>query len=348
MRYICKDPVVRFRTVGLALTLQCNFECAHCITESGPRTRAQFTLREATRLIDGIAAESENICFTGGESLLRKDLLLKCLRRAKDRDLVPTLVTNGFWARDESSTRRMLAELADGGLFGICVSLDRFHLPFVRQEHAQRIAALASEYGLQHIVRICHTKDDEFPDVMKKDPSSKGIRFHEVQVLRLGRAKSFPPACFDRAPDCPNHHCTTVLSPLALPSGLVQACCGPGIHFSRENPLNLGNWREESIRTILHRARTDAFTMMLNNFGPVGFLRMVRERNGRIAGFRKRRTYTGICELCLDMLNNRDLVRAAERLFEDRELQMKMIAGQVYLQSHIFLKDKGYLDLPTA
>ena len=95
MNPISKDPVVELKTVGLALTMQCNFECAHCITESSSKLRERISLENALALIEDIARESKNICFTGGESFLRRADLFECIAAAKNKGLLVSVVSNG-------------------------------------------------------------------------------------------------------------------------------------------------------------------------------------------------------------------------------------------------------------
>lgn len=345
MKQISNESVVRLRTVGLALTMQCNFECSHCITESGPKRVESIKSSEAFKLIDEIASESESICFTGGESLLKKNLLISCIKRARKNDLIPTLVTNGYWANEKETTKKIVKELSDAGLSGICISLDRFHLPFVGHDNAIRIAKISKEYGLNHVIRVCAILNDDFAEKLTGQNRLPFINYQKVRVVRLGRAMSLPPSWFKTASDLPGGCCSTVLSPIVLPNGTVQACCGPGVNFEETNPLNLGNWKHESLANILRRAKSSPFVMALNNKGPKGIVELAK-KNGFEHLLRRRSEYTGICELCIDICNSPEAVRKIESSFNDTELRLKLIAGQVYQQSHIYLKKLGYLELP--
>lgn len=345
MKQISNEPVVRLRTVGLALTMQCNFECSHCITDSGPKRVESIEASEAFKLIDEIGSESESICFTGGESLLKKDLLISCIERARKNDLIPTLVTNGYWADEKETAKKILKELSDAGLSGICISLDRFHLPFVGQNNAIRIARISKEYGLNHVIRVCSILNDDFAEKLTGKDRLPCINYQKVRVVRLGRAMSFPSSLFKTASKLPGGHCSTVLSPIVLPNGTVQACCGPGVNFEEMNPLNLGNWKHESLGNILRKAKSSPFVMALNNIGPKGIVELAK-KNGFGHLLRRRSEYTGICEVCIDICNSPEIASRLENSFNDPELKLKLIAGQVYQQSHIYLKKLGYLELP--
>lgn len=346
MRYISNDAVVCFRTVGLSLTLQCNFRCAHCITESSPENRQKLFRNDAEMLVREIAAESPAICFTGGESFLTKDTLLSCLELARRSGVISTLVTNAFWATSDARAREILLELMSAGLQGICISLDRFHLDYVSPQNAIRVAAISKEIGLSHAIRVCRTKRDSFATKLLATYKSSEFHFQIVKVLRLGRARGLSVNSFNETRSIPRARCSTVLSPIVQPDGSVQACCGPGIHFSRENPLHLGNWRKEPLSKILRRARSDAFIMALSNQGPAGLIKMI-DGDGMAEYFpRRRKTFTGICELCLDICNNPHLVHSIEKHFALKTVQSKLIAGQACQQSLSYLQRLGFLELP--
>ncbi len=347
MRSISKDPVVELKTVGLALTMQCNFECDHCITESTPNLRERISLNNSLSLIDEIALESKNICFTGGESFLRRRDLFECITAARNNGLVVSVVSNGYWAKNENTTIKNLEMLAKAGVSGICISLDRFHLAYVDSQNALRIARLSKEVGINHLIRVCATRNDPFADSLIEENRADGINFQRVRVLRMGRAKFLPFESFSVTEELPEGCCTTVRSPIVLPSGLVQACCGPGVEFEPSNPLNLGNWKEESLGAILRRARTSPLVMALHNKGP-RYIANLLDINMEIIRSGKQKSYTGICELCTDICNNPEIVDGIDNKFQEPSMKSRLIAAQVYQQSYAYLTRNEYLDLPEV
>ena len=342
MRSIAVDPVVQLKTVGLALTLQCNFHCSHCITESSPQETDKMDIDVKIVLED---SSLENICFTGGESLLCEEMLIDCISEARSKGLIVSLVTNGFWAKDEVSVKSILKKLSHSGVSGVCISLDQFHLPFVEFENAIRVARTASEFGINHLIRVCATKNDKFAEYLIDKNRFPEINFQRVRVLRMGRAKKLPNSCFNFTRELPEGCCTTVRSPIVLPNGLVQACCGPGINFKSRNPLNLGNWKEEELGTILRRSRTSPLVMFLYSLGPKLLYDSLMNYDVE-ASIKCRAKYSGICELCVDICNNTDILKTMESMFLHQEMKQKLIASQIYQQSHMFLKKQDYLDLP--
>ncbi len=142
--------------VGIEVTRACNFRCRHCFVDAGRRGKAELTRAEIARLLEDVqAAGAQDICWSGGEPLLRKDLeALTAL--AAEQGLAVGMVSNGYFA-----TRERLATLADAGLGGIQVSLDgpdrasaeRWRLgPKNAFEKAQAAVRTAVELGLQTTV----------------------------------------------------------------------------------------------------------------------------------------------------------------------------------------------------
>lgn len=345
MKKLAEDPVANFRTVGLALTLKCNYSCGHCINDSGPNRNGSVGLNEAIDLISDISQASRGICFTGGESLLETGKVLECIRAASRLGLNVSLVSNGYWAQTRASAQSMISELASAGLGSLCISMDQFHLPFGKPEQALYIAEACKACGIDNAIRVCCTKEDDFADGFADHGKYPDVAFHRVPVLRMGRAASLPLELFRTRTYVPNESCDTVLAPIALPNGKVQACCGPGIEFNDSNPLNLGNWREEKLSHILIRARGNPLIAALHNLGPRGILTLLEE-NGFSAAVKSREAYTGICELCVDMCNTPSLVAEMEALFSRPEIAMRLIAGQAYQQCFRYLEKNKYLGLP--
>jgi radical SAM protein with 4Fe4S-binding SPASM domain len=97
----------------------CNLSCAHCFAAPLPRAGRPLDLGELDGLFRELAAlGSFRLGLTGGEPLLRKDLL-DVLDSATEAGLHPCLTTNGFMVTDE-----LARALGERELVWINVSLD--------------------------------------------------------------------------------------------------------------------------------------------------------------------------------------------------------------------------------
>ncbi|MFO0929137.1 MAG: radical SAM protein [Gemmataceae bacterium] len=95
------DHLVGPLAVHLEIIGACNLTCTHCFAGTLPRNQHPLTVAEMARLFGELAAlGSYRLGLTGGEPLLRKDLL-EILDAATDAGLHPCLTTNGVLLTEE-------------------------------------------------------------------------------------------------------------------------------------------------------------------------------------------------------------------------------------------------------
>ena len=107
-------------SIILELTHACNERCAYCVTRAGKSLHNELTFAEFDRLVDEIIALRINpVNLTGGDPLLRKDLLLHMARRISQAGLTPKLLTNAVLI-----TEKVAQELHEAGIRKAQVSID--------------------------------------------------------------------------------------------------------------------------------------------------------------------------------------------------------------------------------
>lgn len=100
-------------------TNECNSTCRHCYRDAGVRREEELNTAEGMSLIDEIAGAGFKIMiFSGGEPLLRKDIL-DLVAHAKQRGLIPVFGTNGTLITGEMARR-----LKEAGAQAMGISLD--------------------------------------------------------------------------------------------------------------------------------------------------------------------------------------------------------------------------------
>lgn len=109
--------------VSWNLTRRCNLACGHCYLDAVQRKSeapGELSTEEARRVVAQIAeaAPGAMLVLTGGEPLLRGDLLL-LVTYAQDRGLMPVVGTNGLLL-----DRDRAAALCAAGAAGVGISLD--------------------------------------------------------------------------------------------------------------------------------------------------------------------------------------------------------------------------------
>lgn len=104
------------------LTNRCNLRCRHCFNRSGenPFVEDELTDEEVLDFLhDVVAMQPLNLCFCGGEPLLRKELLLQGIRLLAENGIRASMVTNGLLM-----TETVARQLVEAGVYQAQVSVD--------------------------------------------------------------------------------------------------------------------------------------------------------------------------------------------------------------------------------
>ncbi|XXF65559.1 radical SAM protein [Thermoanaerobacterium thermosaccharolyticum] len=105
------------------MTNKCIFRCLHCYNSSGENIVIDDELAddEVVEFIKDVAKmQLYNVCFCGGEPLLRKELIYKCTKILKDNGTTyVSMVTNGFLI-----DKKTALNLKKSGMDNIQISLD--------------------------------------------------------------------------------------------------------------------------------------------------------------------------------------------------------------------------------
>ncbi len=109
--------------VALEITQRCNLDCTLCYLSENSESVKDLPLEVLFRRIDRIRetyGPGVGVQVTGGDPTLRKrDELVEIVRRIGERNLRPSLLTNGIRA-----TRDLLQELTAAGLFDVAFHVD--------------------------------------------------------------------------------------------------------------------------------------------------------------------------------------------------------------------------------
>lgn len=116
--HILRGPI----QMSIDITNNCNLRCLHCFNFSGENiyVNNEMTDDELLKLIDDIITfKPFNICFCGGETLLRKDILLKLTKKLSDKGIMVSMVSNGILL-----TKDVAKQLKEAGISRVQISLD--------------------------------------------------------------------------------------------------------------------------------------------------------------------------------------------------------------------------------
>ena len=110
-----RRPIVVWNT-----TRTCNLRCVHCYTDSeNKKYTGELSTDEGFALVDDLASFNiPSLLFSGGEPLIRNDILM-LIERAAKKDIRPVISTNGTLI-----DRDMARKIKDAGVAYVGISLD--------------------------------------------------------------------------------------------------------------------------------------------------------------------------------------------------------------------------------
>lgn len=260
------------RLIEMTLTDRCQCKCVHCYNESDkPISRSrELTKAECASVLEQAAAmRCSEVCFTGGEPLLREDLfdLVKCASKLR---LVPKMNTNGLIL-----DREVVSRLKDVGLAWCSVSIDSS----VPEKHdrnrrypgcyAKAVLGLEelNSQGVPASITTCATREKLWNgDLEKIIDLGRRLKVETVRILfpvPVGGFKDFQNEIFTLEEremvrgyladpivtmESPKEstRCTAAVTKInVLPNGIVTPCVFV--------PLAYGNVRQESLERIWMR-----------------------------------------------------------------------------------------------
>jgi hypothetical protein len=304
--------------------------CAHCSVESGPSVRSQPSETELENIItDAADAGVCSVSITGGEPMLRQDLVLRLMSLARKCGLTTAITTNGFWGQTLSSARRTMSALRAEGLGLLTLSYDRYHAKFQGPEPGRNILRAAEEMNVPLNVNITRvTNDTEIGELIKPFEESHYARLRFYDVQPVGRARDFPSESLRAEMD---GYCTAACTPAVTDDGRVTACNGPSYFQKEGSPLYIGSLREHSLATLLRRHRDDPILQTVRSFGPS----RLRQELSLIPGFENfewKPSYSGICDLCLHINSDARAVAALRERLSRPELVAERTAKDLVLE----------------
>ncbi len=154
--------------IGLDITNKCNYRCLHCYNSSGENNscKNEMTDSEVLKLVKDIAEMKPcNLCFCGGEPLLRLELLLQCcdmLHNNGVRNI--SMVSNGYFMTEEVAKKLKIHHVnhvqisLDGSNRETCYELRQHEQAFDKATNAIKIIADKGCFDLN--VAFCPTKNN--------------------------------------------------------------------------------------------------------------------------------------------------------------------------------------------
>jgi len=187
-------------TIAFDITYNCNLRCLHCYNSSGEQSyvKKQLENHEIFEIIRDIAEIKglDTVCLCGGEPLLKKDILLECIKylRFKNDKMSINFVTNGILLDEQT-----VIEIKEAGVTVVQVSLDGFDdetHDWVRNSKGVYDKAVAAikllvKYHIPVSVACLPIKKnfDDIPQIIQMLEELGVYEFRMQPLMVMGRAK---------------------------------------------------------------------------------------------------------------------------------------------------------------
>jgi molybdenum cofactor biosynthesis enzyme MoaA len=287
------------------LTTKCNSQCIHCQACASPSGNKVMRVKEAQEYLIEAAAVShlKSFMIFGGEPMLYPDQAITIFQKAKELRIPEIeMLTNGSWGKDEQKAEKLAKKLKEAGLNNVGVSVDAFHLPYVRLDYPRNAALALLEAGIEKVtwnvtlvksINAANKYDKATRNILEK-LKPVGIDAHFIKIMPVGRTlqnlrRYFTPSPLEGPCEGESVIGNVLKNPESIciePSGEVDVCWNLAIGNAKEKPLGRiiseYDWRRNPTIKILVEE------------GPMGLLESVGEH------LRKAR-YVDKCHLCIEI-----------------------------------------------
>lgn len=319
---------IHFNTLVLETIDRCNARCAMCYQAAGPkgsdiRGDGRLPLEVTKRVIDEAAGLPEltgnRVHLSGGESFLNYNEVLAIFRHAKARGFRNIgATTNAFWALNDTVADRKCAEVADAGATYFEVSIDFWHLPYVRIERVRCLLRAMRRTGLRPTLRTLSSRSHHLDEVLAsfEDTDLLQVVIGNGRVQPVGRGALEVPSADIYFGNGVEGNCEAQLNLTVTPNGNVYPCCAGA---DMTDSLACGNVHTDTLADAVLKMRTDQVIREIIHRGTGELIPVIRELG---FGDRLLPHYSGICHLCWDVFKDDELADALRRYFQDKQFGM--------------------------
>lgn len=306
-------------TLSIITTYHCTAACEHCCFHCTPGRNESIPSDNILKYIRQ-AKEIETmklVVFTGGECFTLGDNLLRAIQTATDLGLATRCVTNGYWAKADSSAQRWLQRLKEVGLTEINFSTGDHHAKYVPLDTVLRGIYTMCEGGIPTAVNIELFQDSQTLPILKstfriwKQKYPHLSIHYGLWIPNGGKTKLSHPQTFQWEKERPHFRgCNSVMSTLTIrPDEKLIACCG--LYLDYVSQMILGDLLKETLSEILRKEqqRDDFLKIWIAVEGPEAVLLYASKYNPRIR-YAIKTKYVHPCQTCLLVYKRPDFRKA--------------------------------------
>ena len=297
-----------YLSLGIIIDEKCNIQCEHCCFSSGPNSTMHLddstilSIVDEAMQIDQITA----VGLSGGEAMLRKDLVLEVVRRVSNAGKKATLTSNGFWGVTDKKAERLVKELLCAGLSFLTISYDDFHSDLLSSVRVSNVLDACRKLNLDCAINVAVTRSKNAENAIGKlgTSASQGkLRF--FPVTPVGAAKQFNEADFVRTAEDPKPLKCPGFEPTFHFDGNIYPCCSPSVF---ETELVIGKIGENTVKEAMRNISHNAYFSVIRNEG-FGWLCEKAAEYGLIKNPGEV-TVVDVCELCSSIASDAKFLRS--------------------------------------
>ena len=311
----------------LALTRRCPLTCAHCSTNS-LMTSQEHDADMFARFVDTLRVDDrpELLYLTGGEALLRPELVRDITLRAHAVGARVALLSGMFFARQDTipiAIRRAIAEVDH-----FAASLDIFHERQVARTSVFAAMRRLLDEGKDLSFQVTGIDEDD-PYLADVTEAIRQAFDDRVPVLvaklgAVGRAKEWYSQEHGRGNPHPSAYlapdpCAMATWPTVAFDGTIVACCNQDAVDGKAPPhLRLGHAAADTWPTVRARCESSTLLRAVRVHGP----RYLQANFGSQAA-----ACDGYCDACFKLSNDPSIVERLEPVMASPG--MRLLEAQV-------------------
>ena len=280
------------------------------------------------------------IALTGGEPFSDFEHLRHIALIADSLGLLVTVVTNSYWATSESLALETLERLPSIRM--LTLSTDKFHQRAIPLEYVKNAFIAAKKLNKSCSIALCigSSIDSETQTIIDfLDEFAPKNVINMARIFPVGRAKHLSHILqYSTSSTPPIAACSMAHSPVIFPDGRVVACFGPIIGLSTDNPLILGNLKDEPLSSILDRAERNAILHAIRIWGPHKLVELI-QKAGLGEYLPQKYVSDSTCCTCYELMSSRKLLDYFIELKDSHSFIEKVSYGRLY-----YLNEPGMVE----
>jgi hypothetical protein len=317
------------RLLTILGTYKCTAICKHCCVDSNPWLTQRVSLHDIVSFIEE-GSRYPSVCavvFSGGETFLLGDDLVRAVDFATKKGLKTRCVTNGYWAKSLIRGRKRLRELKDAGLCELNLSTGDYHQEWVSEDSIVNAACLGVELEMESVVitvelqterrvTAAHLLENSHLRALWHNLPRERFQIIESPWMPMdARQISDQPADFllTRQNAHLRHGCKSIFTTTVMtPAKRIGVCCG----LSREliPELNCES-TGRPLSSLLEEAGNDFMKIWLFVDGPERILAWAGSKNPQIEWEGR---YAHYCHACLALFQDPMVRRTIAEHYRER------------------------------